>query len=49
MAINDSIRCAGQAHGKSVIAVSSTDCQFSRHDQILDASVSSLMMFFDIF
>ena len=49
MAVIESIWCAGQTHGKSAIAVSSTDCQFSRREQILDASVASLIMFFDIF
>ena len=46
MAIIDSMLCAGQAQGKSIFAVSSTECELSRHEQILDASVSSPMKFF---
>ncbi len=49
MAIIDSIECAVQAHRKSAIAdlelTRSYLCQVSRHEQIEDASVSSLMLF----
>ena len=50
MAMIDSIGCAGEAHGKSVIVVSSLVrssfnlFKFSRPNRILDASVSSPMI-----
>ncbi len=53
-AIIDFIACAGEAHGKFVIVLSCLVLSrlnlfsFSRPERILDASVSSLMILFDL-